>query len=273
MNRIFAAASKRIFPDYKYYAATVIRHRVKRIVCKKKNNKYVFILSAPLCGSTLLNEIFSTSNNVSTNNEWGTREGQKLPTTREMMFDHEERWNEDYKFDWKFIKREWRKYWDTTKPILVEKSPPNIIRTKEIEKTFNPSYFILLVRDPYAQCEGLMRRKNLHIEDAAQLVLERFRIQKENLLTLKHTLLVKYEDMCDETKSFKADLLSFLPELEDIDISRRFSSHNILDKQMTIENLNDIKIDQLSDEEKMIITSILKKEKALLNYFGYQLLN
>ena len=133
-------------PKYGYYAHIVLKNRLRQLFRAKQENKYLFILSAPLCGSTLLNEILSTSSNVSTNNNWGTREGHKLPTTRQMMFDHDNRWNTDVDFDWQFINAEWRKYWDVSNPVLVEKSPPNIIRAKSIESAFIPSYFIILIR-------------------------------------------------------------------------------------------------------------------------------
>lgn len=64
------------------------------------------------------------------NNPYGTREGQGLPTVRKIMFEHNRRWDKTLDFDWSYIKNEWMKYWDLNCPILLEKSPPNIIRNK-----------------------------------------------------------------------------------------------------------------------------------------------
>ena len=127
---------------------------------KKMKNKYLFILCPPYSGSTLLNELISTSNNVSSNNNQGTREGQKLPSVKKIMFDHDDRWNIGLKYDWEFIKKEWLKHWDISKPILLEKSPPNLIRAFDIQSCFQPCYFICMIRNPYAFCEGFIRYEN-----------------------------------------------------------------------------------------------------------------
>src|ERR1039457_4720612 len=91
-----------------------IRNFIKKILTKRRKNKFLFILSPPYCGSTLLNEIISTSHSVSVNNKEGTREGQGLPSVRDMMFNHDRRWDESLDFDWEFIKKEWMKCWDLT---------------------------------------------------------------------------------------------------------------------------------------------------------------
>lgn len=45
---------------------------------------------------------------------------------------------------------EWSKHWDLSKPVLVEKSPPNIIRTRFLQAMFPNSYFIVITRHPVA---------------------------------------------------------------------------------------------------------------------------
>ena len=54
------------------------------MICEE--HKFLFILSPPYCGSTLLNDIISTSKNVSSNNYLNTREGQTLPEVKQFMF-------------------------------------------------------------------------------------------------------------------------------------------------------------------------------------------
>lgn len=43
---------------------------------------------------------------------------------------------------------EWSRYWDLSKPYLVEKSPPNLIRMRFLQAMFPDSYFIVLLRHP-----------------------------------------------------------------------------------------------------------------------------
>jgi hypothetical protein len=265
------AASKTLLPRYEYFAYSVLKNRVKRVLKPTIANKYVFILSAPLCGSTLLHEILSTSSNVSFNNNWGTREGQKLPTTRKLMFNDIDRWDENQSFNWALIKQEWRKYWDITKPVLLEKSPPNLVRAKQIEKFFEPSYFIILIRNPYAQCEGLMRRKGVSAKAAAELVIGRMKLQQANLISLQNLMLLRYEDLCDETEAVKKRLVDFLPELGDLNTAKRYKSHNVLNEELPITNLNTLKIASLSQSDLQSINSVFTSEIELLSFFGYSL--
>jgi stage III sporulation protein SpoIIIAA len=68
----------KILRKIEYY--NIRKANEKKATSKKSiNNTYLFILSPPFCGSTLLNEIISSSDNVSVNHTFGTREGQTLP--------------------------------------------------------------------------------------------------------------------------------------------------------------------------------------------------
>jgi len=133
------------------YHKRIFKNKIKRIIKQKVDNKFLFILSPPYCGSTLLHQIISTSPNVSIYSKYGTREGQQLPIVKDIMV-RETRWEIDVTYDWLAVKKEWMKYWDVTLPVLLEKSPPSIIRAKSLESFFSPSYFIILYRNPYAHC-------------------------------------------------------------------------------------------------------------------------
>lgn len=45
---------------------------------------------------------------------------------------------------------DWVKHWDTQKPYLLEKSPPNVVRTRFLQALFPGSKFILITRHPIA---------------------------------------------------------------------------------------------------------------------------
>ena len=113
---------------------------------------HLFILCPPYCGSTLLWKLMSTSDNVSALPE----EGQFLPEVEGIMRDKP--WQRDHAMPWEQIRAVWETYWDIEKPLLVEKSPPNIIRAKAIAEHFDPARFVIMARNPYAHVEGLMRR-------------------------------------------------------------------------------------------------------------------
>lgn len=45
---------------------------------------------------------------------------------------------------------EWEPFWDTNKRMLVEKSPPNLIRTRFLQSLFPGSRFVVVLRHPIA---------------------------------------------------------------------------------------------------------------------------
>jgi hypothetical protein len=45
---------------------------------------------------------------------------------------------------------EWNDHWDLAQPVLVEKSPPNIVRTRFLQALFPAARFVIVVRHPIA---------------------------------------------------------------------------------------------------------------------------
>jgi hypothetical protein len=44
--------------------------------------------------------------------------------------------------------RQWQPYWDTTRPVLLEKSPPNLVMMRFLQALYPTSRFIVIVRHP-----------------------------------------------------------------------------------------------------------------------------
>ena len=265
--------SKMIFPRYGKYSLLILKNRIKKIVNIGRKHKYLFILSPPFCGSTLLNELISSSNSVSVNNPFGTREGQQLPTVRQTMFDNKKRWDITLDFNWEDIKKEWMKYWDLSYPILLEKSPPNIIRTKSIVKTFNPSYFIIFYRNPYAHCESLIRRNNVKPSSAAEFAIKSLEYQMKNISELDNAVQISYELLTEQTETAISLMAELLPELNDMQGEQEFSAHSYLSKNMKIQNLNEDKISKLTIEQLEEINVVFSQKREILNFFEYRLID
>ena len=261
-------SNKRLF----YFFLMRQKIAFQNLFFSRDTHQHLFILSSPFCGSTLLNEIISSSNNVSCNNNVGLREGQHLPIAKDILFT-KDRWDPSKKIDWKEIHHIWNRYWNRSKPIFLEKSPPNICRAKKIENEFKNSRFICLVRSPYAQIEGEMRRYRTKAKEAAELSIQYLKYQKRNIEQLKDTLLISYEELTQNTDTIKESIITFLPELSDINTELKFTAHNIrAEKSMKITNLNPEKIARIKENDLSIINSVFKKEEALLNYFNYQII-
>lgn len=254
------------------YRRTKFKMAVKRTLLPGVENKFLFVLCPPYCGSTLLVEILSTSKSVSVNNQNGTKEGQKLPEVRPIMYETPDRWNEAAKFPWQDIRSVWLQYWDQTRPILLEKSPPNIMRAFDIQVHFQPAYFIGMVRNPYAHCESIIRRNSQSPSMAAEFVLKCLRYQKQNIEGLANAIFFKYEKLTSQPGETAVKLKQFLPELADLDMDRDYGAHNFKDQQLKIQNLNEEKIKNLTPQQMDEINTYFAQEKPILDYFEYELL-
>lgn len=235
-----------------------------------KKHKYLFVLSPPFCGSTLVWRILSTSRNVSSL----PNEGQFLPSVKKIM--REGHWDEAKTMPWEYIKKQWMKEWDLTKPILLEKSPPNIMRAFEIEKCFKPSFFISINRNPYAFCEGWSRRRKTSCEIAVRWWVRFSKYQIRNINGLNYNRFFKYEDLIENTENISKQLSDFMPELSDINIYGRYKTKTvrtdkIVDNPIMLD-LNVEKIRRLKKEDIEVITKVLKENLETLRFFNYELL-
>tara|TARA_B100001057_G_scaffold179113_1_gene179881 strand:+ start:10909 stop:11718 length:810 start_codon:yes stop_codon:yes gene_type:complete len=243
----------------------------KNIFLAKKNHKFLFILSPPYSGSTLLTQIISTSKKISCNNYIATMEGQLLPELRNHMF-NKERWDKKNIYDWYKIKSVWMKYWDQSKPILMDKTTTNIMRFDDIKKEFDSTYAICLVRNPYAVIEGIMRRNSKPIEFAIEFCIKTLKYQKCNIENNKNLTCITYSELCDNKDQVNKKIKTILPEINDLDFNKIFSAHNFKNKNLKITNLNNEKISKLKKTEISIINKTFSKEKELLDFFNFQII-
>lgn len=241
--------------------------KIKLFLQLPSNNQYLFILSPPYSGSTLLYKLIGTSPHVSK----FTFEGQFLVGVK--SFFRKDPWNKNLKIPWNLVKLLWLIKWDLNKKFLAEKSPPHILRGKTIEKKFQPAHFITLIRNPYAFIEGMKRRQNLSIQKATAFWIKCAYFQRYNLENLTSNVFLSYEELVENPEEAKNKILKYLPGLETMNIEEDFNLKSIEGrKASSIKNLNSTKINELSSEELRTINKHLKEEEALLRYFNYELI-
>jgi Sulfotransferase family len=230
-------------------------------------SSYLFVLCPPYCGSTLLWKLLSTSANVSAL----PMEGQFLPELKSLMRDKP--WDAGRALPWEDIKAVWETYWDKSKPVLLEKSPPNLIRTHEIRAHFQPVKFIVMVRNPYAQAEGLMRRNQFTAKRAANFSMMCLRRQLENARQLQDTLVMTYESLVEDPDAMCRKMTAFLPELGNLDHARHFEVHSIdgtLNRPIT--DLNSKKIATLSGTTLALLNDVFSQHIETISAWGYPLI-
>lgn len=90
---------------------------------------------------------------------------------------------------------EWGRYWDLSKDFLVEKSPPNLVRTRFLQKLFPGSFFIIILRHPIAVAQATQKWSKTSICDLLEhslLCYERF---FKDAPYLDKVYVLRYEDL------------------------------------------------------------------------------
>lgn len=225
--------------------------------------KYLFVLSPPYSGSTVLWRMLATSPHVSAFEQ----EGQFLDSVRHVTKDP---WNLQKPIPWEFVKEKWEEVWDCTKPILLEKSPPNLAHAFEIERVFSPAYFIIINRNPYAFCEGRVRRLQGTMAQAAQFWVRCSRLQMKNLSELTNAIHFTYETFTESLGQISQQILEFVPELHTLDAQASFKAQAVTGYDARpITNLNQLKIDLLSNKDLAEINSVLSQHPDVMQFWGY----
>jgi hypothetical protein len=225
-------------------------------------NKYLFILCPPASGSTLLYQILKTSPQASAFDG----EGQALIPS--ILFT-KDRWKPEKVISWDTAREKWIENWNLDKPVLVEKSPPHLVRAKQLETYFPGSHFIIMMRNPYAFCEGIKRRwgRKYTFRNIAKFWLICAGYQMENIRTLKNSLWFTYEDLTADPRRICNRIVRAIPELVELNPENKFS---VFEKSLKISNLNPHQISKLSADDLFEINLILKKRPSLMAFFNYR---
>jgi hypothetical protein len=105
----------------------------------------------------------------------------------------------------------WLPHWDTDRPVLVEKSPPNLVMTRFLQATFPAARFVIVVRHPVVVT--LSTRKWARRMPLGRLVEHWFHahdIFLGDAPWLRHLLVVKYEDLVGKPEPTLAAVGDFL---------------------------------------------------------------
>jgi hypothetical protein len=233
------------------------------------------------CGSTLIYKLLSTSPEVA----WISNEGQNVegyrgfhPNTKKSQVLRvwskvKESISDETKYNWNTTKEAWAEAWykdNSNATICVEKSPPNIYRADILAKEFPGSKFILMPRNPYAQIEGIMRKKKdpdlIEATNHALACLQQCR----NLATVNSEYFITtYEDFTNDPQTVVNNLLKWLPGLKSLSIKSTFKIHG---RVSPITNLNESQIKNLLAEQISTINSILSTDLDTMHYWKYDLI-
>jgi len=110
----------------------------------------------------------------------------------------------------KIIFEQWSRYFNLSCRFLVEKSPPNIVRTRFLQKLFPGSKFILIMRHPLAVSYATRKWSRTSIQSLLEHYLLAHEIATRDFQALGSAYVLKYEDLVVETQGVTNNIFSYL---------------------------------------------------------------
>ena len=91
------------------------------------------------------------------------------------------------------LQREWNKHWDLEKPVLVEKSPMDMLKSRFLNQVFADSYFIFMIRHPIAVSIATQKWSGTSIFALINHWLMAQEILRDDLKFLPNYAIIPYE--------------------------------------------------------------------------------
>jgi len=104
----------------------------------------------------------------------------------------------------------WSRYWDTDKPVLLEKSPPNLLKTRFLQALFPGSYFIVIMRHPVAVSYATQKWSKASIKSMLEHWIVCYNRFEKDRKHLQHCLQLKYEDFVVDPGSYLKKIAAFI---------------------------------------------------------------
>ena len=247
-----------------------------------KDKKFIFISGLHRSGTSLFYKILNEQENFSglTNTNEIEDEGQfvqsvylpayKFGGVGKFGFNKESQLNEtsiliNEKNRQKLFK-EWSIFWNTEKKYLVEKSPPNIIRTRFLQEMFPNSYFINITRHPIATSLATKKWSKTSLDSLIDHWIVCHKIYNKDKKNLIRSINFKYEDLIDNPEKILKTISNFLKIKiinSDIEIKKGINQKyfKIWEKKKN------------SFFSKNKIKKIIAKYENEVNNFGYSLID
>lgn len=152
--------------------------------------------------------------------------------------------------------------------VLLEKSPPNVVRSRWLQAHFPRARFVAMARHPCAVAEGIRRREGHDLRAAARHWAEANRLLLDDLPHLERWTGVRYEDLCDAPVATVQRLVEFLglePDVRRDDLTG-LDVHSLDESVRTVENFNPRSFDRLSGEDMGVVAEEAGEVAERLGY-------
>jgi hypothetical protein len=106
--------------------------------------------------------------------------------------------------------RQWAPLWNLSRPVLIEKSPPNLIRTRFLQALYPNSQFIVILRHPIAVSYATQKWSGTQLHSLLRHWLVCHRIYEADRPYLGRVLTLKYEAFVADPAGVLDRVLRFL---------------------------------------------------------------
>jgi hypothetical protein len=111
---------------------------------------------------------------------------------------------------------EWSPWWDLSRPVLLEKSPPNLLKTRFLQKLFPRSSFVVVLRHPIAVSLATAKwRRTRRYQRLVHHWLHCHELFEADRPHLERVHVIRYEELVREPESVLRGVFEFL-ELDPI---------------------------------------------------------
>ncbi len=192
-----------------------------------ESHKFFFLAGLHRSGTSLLHEIFRSHPDISGFKNTGVfeDEGQHLQKVYQPAsafggpgrfgFNRNAYMDEGHslvsKDNANKLFKDWSRYWDLEKKNLIEKSPPNLIRTRFLQALFPDSTFIVILRHPLAVAYATKKwSRKSPIPLLVEHNLRCYEIFLNDIDKLHNCYVLRYEDFVIKPQEFISLILNTL---------------------------------------------------------------
>ena len=105
---------------------------------------------------------------------------------------------------------EWGRHWDGTKPIMIEKTPSNLLRMRLLAQLVQPSFFIIVTRHPIAACLATLKWSQGNLFSLLSHWAHCYEIARADTVRLDNVIWTSYEAFAADPEGERNRLLSFI---------------------------------------------------------------
>jgi hypothetical protein len=161
---------------------------------------------------------------------------------------------------------QWHPHWDLAKPVLVEKSPPNLIMARFLQAAFPDARFVMVVRHP--AIVTLATRRWARLRPLGALLDHWFaahRLFQEDAASLRHLLVVKYEHLVGQPERTLTEIAAFL------DLEGDIPADSIATRRSATYERQWQQLSDVAPWRRERFNALRRRHEPSANHFGYSL--